>query len=450
MRKSKFLTLLLILISCSILVYLAACTKPFLEERHQWKTPVEKCSSCHQKDSAFKIPEIKKHADIHCLECHTLSKDHSKYQNQPFDGKYDNLVIREDRCIVCHPTDRYSNAGHWRHLGVRASYQGKPMQCTSCHVNGHALKIAGDCNVCHAETAEKAQPMATGHCVICHGFQRTTFEMSQEEFHPFDLAVCKACHAIKGEEGLKQPDSFDSILMDPHIAKSSCAVCHSPHSKSDPGAELTCRRCHTEEEHLLVPAHTIPGHQNAGCTDCHKPHNFKSGGCQTCHVGGESPIATIEGHRKCADCHTDNDYSTFRSDSCASCHKAAGMETKSTTAGHKNCNSCHIPHKWDKSVSCARCHSSEAKLCSTSSSKKNCLLCHDSHKWTATWESCSNCHKNMKNDMHMKHFDFGCASCHAGHKWLPGERTTCLTCHPDKEKDHFDDTMACVECHPFK
>lgn len=474
-----------------IVVVNLGCTKPDAGLQAEWNTPKEKCADCHSNDPNFKTIQIAKHSEVHCLECHEINPNHYSKRKSGFDGNYENVIIREDRCLICHPTDRYSNAGHWRHLGVRATIDSRPMQCIDCHTEGHNLSLLNDCAECHAETIQEVQNMAIGHCTICHGFVRTSLMSKSRELHPYEPKICSNCHELEDESAELNKDSFRAALLDPHISKTNCAVCHSPHKAQDPGEEITCRRCHKMDSLNKVGAHRIREHLEFGCNQCHEPHHFglsARGECKTCHSGYKLKVyeTVIQDHKECNLCHTNNDYSQTVRASCVACHDNKFKELSNGPKQHRNCDACHNAHEWENpSVSacskchskintesidtavkqdctlchdshsaagmeipsgCADCHTTQVEANSSSPVKSDCSICHIPHQWKASGDRCNTCHSEIESGLHKEHFDFGCQSCHTQHNWKPQDRSICLACHTDYE-DHMDSGVLCTDCH---
>lgn len=487
---SRTIVILSVLLICSILY--AGCDRPYMIPVEEWNTSADECANCHSKDLIFAKPQTHGHSDIHCLECHVVNPSHLERRDLGFDGTYENVPINEARCLLCHPADRYSNPGHWQHLGVRATHNGKPMQCIDCHTKGHSLASVVDCSVCHEETETNSQMMASGHCTICHGFKGTTLLGKKKRNHPYDSAKCGVCHTLEDKSAELDPDSFRAALDDPHIAKSSCGTCHTPHRSEDPSVELTCKNCHKAKELKKEAAHNIPGHQSFDCQTCHVPHNFANvsdSSCELCH--GEDVSGVMKSgsdlHKDCNSCHEKSDFSKIIPNSCNSCHSSQNKALVSGPKAHGGCDTCHVAHEWEKSANgkcamchsvlaaeskavaakrdcamchdshsassitmpsgCANCHSDETKACSQSDIKKDCSLCHTPHTWQADWVGCTSCHDSMESGLHKEHLDFGCSACHVGHNWSPTQRSACLECHSDKDKDHFESEMLCTECH---
>lgn len=487
LRAIAFLCVLLV-----TAVLYTGCTRPYLIPRAEWNTSPDQCAKCHASDLIFKKPQSAGHAEIHCLECHVVNTGHLERRELGFDGTYENVAINEGRCLLCHPADRYSNAGHWQHLGERAKHNGSPMRCIDCHTDGHNLSNVIECSECHKETEENSQMMASGHCTICHGFKGTSMLGKSRSNYPYDSSRCGACHILGDISTEQDVDSFRAALADPHIAKSSCGTCHTPHKSEDPSEDITCKNCHKESELNNVAAHNINGHQMLDCLMCHTPHHFGIIGdsiCTSCH--GEDFSGTMKSdsdlHQDCGTCHEKSDFSSIIPDSCKSCHSSEHNELAKAPNAHHGCDTCHVAHEWEKPAvgkcsvchsnlaseskavaiktdctmchdshlantikmpsGCADCHSDEAAACSQSDIKQDCSLCHAPHSWQSSWDGCMSCHDGIESGLHPQHIDFGCVSCHVKHDWSPRKRSTCLECHPDYDEDHMDSSMLCVDCH---
>ena len=118
-----------------------------------------------------------------------------------------------------------------------------------------------------------------------------------------------------------------------------------------------------EEFNHLSTGFALDGaHEKTECQSCHIRGVFKGTpkNCSGCH-DTSSVIATskkstdhIQTSGKCADCHTDNNWTTARMDhsaitaSCSTCHNGttATGKTSSHVASSNGCDNCHTSKAW--------------------------------------------------------------------------------------------------------
>ncbi len=338
-------------------------------------------------------------------------------------------------CAMCHkPAGKPAPA-------VPGGLAGSPhagLECGACHTNAtqpHAAGVATRrCSSCHAGeakslTASAHSPAVKGapSCGVCHGGGHRVLSLTGERLQPNPgLEVCARCHARATEtfsksvharavrDGRKQAltcffchGSAHGILpvaRDPQLAPDNrlafCGGCH----EGKPATPYSPFTIPDPRHALLASVHgkknAVTGRYNAGCSDCHYPHdeqpswNFASSThfmsvpatCGRCHpreyelysksVHGLAAAAGLRDAPTCPNCHGDHGVVSVLHDgldgrgtrivaTCSSCHYSLALSAKFeipndrvqtfersyhgvVTEGGKrtaaNCGSCHGVH----------------------------------------------------------------------------------------------------------
>jgi len=109
------------------------------------------------------------------------------------------------------------------------------------------------------------------------------------------------------------------------------------------------------------------------------------------------------------------------------------------------CNRCHAAG-YRPPGTCAACHDIDPKAPMIDN---GCDSCHVEAQQVKPLASCSDCHDDLPG-LHQQggHPDADCTDCHHPHGWLVTGRSTCVSCHDDKQ-DHYPDDGSCTDCHDF-
>lgn len=167
--------------------------------------------------------------------------------------------------------------------------------CFRCHDGEHVTQdgrtLSKDCTLCH--TLPQRGPVVPLGSAVPAG---------SGNWHPMALqgkhaeVLCSRCHAA----GYRPPtDCAECHRMDakaPMMAM-DCTSCHQV-----PGARQPlsgCKTCHEK----LKGLHLKGGHPDAGCTDCHRQHEW-----------------VVSGRDTCLTCHDDKKDHNADGGACASCH----------------------------------------------------------------------------------------------------------------------------------
>ena len=113
--------------------------------------------------------------------------------------------------------------------------------------------------------------------LLCDSRVSAEMPTSTENWHPWELKgkhaemLCNRCHkpGIRPNKDCATCHKFDAKapMMD-----GGCDNCHLKEQEVKPLAD--CKSCHDG----LPGLHTKGGHPDAACTDCHKPHVWKTSG----------------------------------------------------------------------------------------------------------------------------------------------------------------------------
>ena len=269
------------------------------------------CKSCHTMNRAHDSYMASGHTAVTCHGCHeadlinNLSQLYHFLTERP-DEPTKHAEVPNGVCLGCHGQtatgERAAGAGTdiSKTLGHKVHEEALKLKCTACHGRDlHQFEPAvKTCVLCHKDKQIKNGKMAANHCASCHPFADSTASSLLPRRED-----CLACHAKTAAElhlafPADAPMSWD------------CGTCHHPHGGSagepeKPGTEQ-CAKCHKEhvETGALHKLHV--GDVEAACVDCHRPHDWRTGGraaCGKCHedeVGDEHHA----GHA-CAGCHND-------------------------------------------------------------------------------------------------------------------------------------------------
>ena len=383
--------------------------------------------------------------------------------------------------------------------------------CTQCHTNLVFKKVSTHCADCHADIHRR---QFGANCESCHtvkGWQVSVNEIRDHQNRfplvgAHALLQCNDCHrnAAAGQ--------FAGL-------STACVSCHQKDFRTpifdhvSAGFPTTCENCHTMDtwfnarfDHLKVTGYALTGaHATLPCSACHMNNIFKGTpatcfgchatdfansknpphvqlglphDCGTCHsttdwlnakfdhaVYAHYPLTGMHAALSCAQCHTNNNYTSTPTD-CYSCHRADYAGTTSpnhVAAGFPtNCSLCHSTNGWSPStfdhsttkfpltgahitVACTQCHTNnnyttlpttcygchQADYNGTNSPAHaaagfptDCTLCHN----TASWTSATFNHNNTAFPLTGAHITVACGQCHTNNNYtsLP---TNCYGCH---------------------
>jgi hypothetical protein len=423
------------------------------------------CESCHSvkgwqvslneiRDHQNRFPLVGAHAMLQCDDCH---KNAAAGQ----------LAGLSTACYTCHQKDFLTPV--FDHVSA-----GFPTTCESCHtmntwfnakfdhlkVTGYSLTGAHatlPCAACHINNVFKGTPAT---CYACH---TSDFAGSNNPPHvqlglPHD---CSTCHSTIDWLNAK----FDHALF----ANYPLTGAH---------ATLTCAQCHTNNNYTSTPTAcyschqtdfngaTSPNHASAGfptdCTLCHSTNAWSPSTFN--HSTGAFPLTGAHIAVPCAQCHTNNNYTTVPTD-CYSCHKADYTGTTNpnhVTAGFPTtCATCHNTSSW---TTATFDHNNTAFPLTGAHITVPCVQCHVNNNYTTLSTTCYGCHQadftGTTNPAHVAAgFPTDCTLCHTTSTWttstfnhasvfpLTGAHATvpCAQCHTNNNYTTLPTT--CYGCH---
>lgn len=262
------------------------------------------------------------HAPIHCVtdtKCQDCHADVAK-QRAELDGLHGKMPGTE-KCQNCHPehngnevviTDfAFTNVDHGQMAGFnleyhQVDYQGKPMNCQSCHSQERFSEKTLDCLTCHIE-ADHA--MMSEH-VDVYGVDCTRCHNGADRLKDFDHQLV---HALEGAH--TEVNCAD--CHNKHIAAadiSGCSSCHADPELHAGQFGSDCARCHTAtawQPALLTKHVFVLDHGGTEISECHTCHSesFAVKTCYNCH--DHQPAQMEQAHLaeglieidNCAQCH---------------------------------------------------------------------------------------------------------------------------------------------------
>ncbi len=467
------------------------------------------CASCHQGD--FDKTSNPTHPaagfSAECATCHTTTAwaggtfDHAS-TGWPLTGQHiggscagchgDNVFHgKSTDCYSCHRTN-YEGTQNPPHAAT-----GFPTTCTTCHNTNDWSGTPFDhtttrfpltgahraltCANCHGDGVYQGRPM---ECYSCH---KPDYDNSVSPKHGaagFSTS-CTTCHTTTNWTSSFDHASTGWALTGQHIG-TACSGCHGDgvfHGKA-----TDCYSCHrTNYDGTRNPPHVASGFPTT-CTTCHNTNNWT--GAPFDHNATQFPLTGAHLAVSCANCHGDGVYKGKPTD-CYSCHRADydnSSDPKHGTAGFATtCATCHTTTNWSgatfdhattgwpltglhASASCASCHgdnvfhgkSTECYACHRTNYDAtqnpphtavgyptSCATCHNTNGWTGTPFN----HDATQFPLTGAHRAVTCSDCH-GDGVYKGKPTDCYSCH----KANFDNSAdpkhsaagfstSCTTCH---
>lgn len=223
------------------------------------------CQSCHIMEEPFQNWATSPHHLVDCHKCHQQGTRDKIRQVWLYLTKKPHQVVHHPHlnhevCAQCH----LSNDPQWKLVGKTAGHQvhfeKAGIDCVDCHLGGvhKFLRPVDSCTKCHADKTEgPGQKMAFLHCTDCHNF------LAKKEGLTPDRSTCLECHK-------KIKVGKETFPTDAPMASFDCSTCHKPHEKLRPDKEV-CLTCHAD---VAAPHYGMKS--EASCTQCHKPHLWKT------------------------------------------------------------------------------------------------------------------------------------------------------------------------------
>lgn len=409
----------------------------------------EMCAKCHEERARIRHghPRLRvaAQADAAALlrDDAALVSDASVWPGDASaDGDASAASLELSTCTDCHG------------FGVNAA--SSPTDCIRCHSSAQgdlhavATHATAPCTECHQVHDNKVEPKACTSChkvSVEHGHASADIATQCRVCHDvhaeahFAQERCVTCHGAKGE----RPIPHTAVFAGGH----TCASCHRPH-EFDKGSVAACRDCHQN-------VHPLAGHEQQGCTGCHKPHAVRAdiaGGavCTTCHkdVALQHAGKQTRDLGACTGCHVPHPPKPSQGPAaCTSCHQDIGGPTHTAHAASLQCTSCHSPHAFHLELNigtCRDCHAAQVTALQKRSEHKDCASCHQGlpHTVGSPVQPCGTCHKPIQAKVNKGHTD--CLSCHQPHQ-AKAQLPSCEQCHKREVEQHPRGHENCMQCH---
>ena len=446
------------------------------------------CTDCHINNVFSGTP-----AD--CYSCHTHTVDFNNTTNPP----HQSLGLPHD-CAVCHSTTDWNNAkfdhtlyAHYPLTGMHAA-----VTCAQCHTNNNYTSTPTACYACHQAdfTGTNAPNHVTAgfptDCSLCHttsGWTTSTFNHNTTSFPltgAHTTVPCASCHVNSNYTTLPT-DCYSCHTTDwngtnspPHATAgfpTTCATCHTTTNWTSAtfnhntttfpltGAHttVTCAQCHTNNNYTTLPTACYGCHQ-ADFTGATSPPHVSSGfptTCETCHNTTSWTAATFNHNNTafpltgahttvtCAQCHTNNNYTTLPT-ACYGCHQADFTGTTApphvATGFPTDCTQCHTTANWTTSTFN---HNNTAFPLTGAHTTVTCAQCHTNNNYTTLPTACYGCHQTdftgTTNPAHVAAgFPTDCTLCHTTSTWTTSTFNHNTTAFP---LTGAHTTVACASCH---
>lgn len=443
-----------------------------IRERLYKEMPQQNCTHCHTRLAPSAVFD---HATLpgtmRCLDCHRKNNGYFRFDHATtgfaLAGQHRNTA-----CRFCHEQ------------GFTATARRTENACQQCHQDIHQGTLGNDCASCHTEESWKLQqtfvhdntayPLVGKHrqvgCGQCHRDYPRQLKISAR--------ACQDCHVL--------PANHSQTARD-------CAACHSEenwrqivfrpdailakkHGLEGGHQHISCSKCHTDKNGLLVFQATSPacrschedihqGQFKTACDACHSTAGWKTPyvrfdhrqtntfalqdrhlqtACEKCHQNGQwKGLAT-----RCAGCHADPHDGTLQGD-CSRCHNAKAWTGKDMSFRHQLDREFSLAGK-HSSLDCRACHAAPAKVSLAKT------------RFTGTPKTCNGCHA----DPHAGKLLAGCATCHLQDGWkVPflqfdhnrhaayaitplHQQVTCAQCHGSGAAVRYKPLLQnCEACH---
>ncbi len=366
------------------------------------------CEKCHNTSgwmknqpstnfshSNTKFPLLGKHAEAACAQCHKDSDFHRPVAHEHCENCHEDIHKGQfakraagSECSTCHNQTSFKPTLFTRETHQNSGFklEGKhaALECAKCHQpeGKGALYVTKKllCNDCHADphAGEFAKSPYFNECDRCHtqnSFQPSTFTSERHAQTKFMLAgahaavECSKCHTPlsatqvaaapvdkAAAPALARVANTASAARLYHFERQNCVACHSdPHRTN-----LACETCHDVQQwkqtklfdHRSTNFALEGAHQAVMCASCHKP----------AAANAKSTLGFFQTPQQCSECHQDVHGGQFM-----------------TATRKEDCKSCHTMSKWNSDafdhnataypldgfhvrVSCAQCHKQQKEV----------------------------------------------------------------------------------------
>ena len=444
------------------------------------------CNQCHTNNNFTSLPTS-------CYGCHQA--DYSGTNNPP----HVSAGFPTD-CTLCHNTAAWTGST-FNHNNTAFPLTGAhtSLPCAQCHTNNNYTSLPTTCYGCHQAdyTGTNNPPhVAAGfptNCTLCHTTSNwTSSTFNHNAVFPLTGAhatlACVQCHTNNNYTtlpttcfGCHQTD-WNGTANPAHAAAgfpTTCDTCHNTSNWTTVNfnhavyanypltgvhATLTCVQCHTNNSYTATPTACYSCHQ-ADFNGTTNPNHVSSGfptDCSICHTtSGWSPSSFNHNNTAfpltgahttlaCAQCHTNNNYTTLPT-TCYGCHQTDWNGTTDpahAAAGFPTtCNTCHTTTSWSGATFN---HNNTPFPLTGAHTTVACNLCHINNVFAGTPTDCYSCHKaDFTGTTNPNHVTAGwpttCTTCHTTTAWLPA--TLPASYHTFFPLNHGNANGVCATCH---
>jgi hypothetical protein len=404
---------------------------------------------------------------IPCMECHSYTSWKPIRSNPEFNHDQTGYPLRgmhaKVPCTKCHLSLTFKNVS---------------TRCADCHADIHRRQFGANCESCHSVKGWQASlaqirdhqnrfPLVGAHALLqcddCHknaaagqftGLSTACYSCHQADFKTPVLnhaaagfpTTCESCHTMDTWFNAK----FDHLkyagyaLTGAHITL-PCTACHANNVFANTPA--TCYGCHQPD----FAGTTNPNHAAAGFpTDCSLCHTTSAWSPSTFNHATVFPLTGAHATLPCAQCHTNNNYSTLPT-TCYGCHQTDWNGTTNpshSAAGFPTtCDTCHTTTDW---INVNFNHALYANYPLTGAhATLTCTQCHTNNNYSNTPTACYSCHQadfnGTTNPNHVASgFPTDCSICHSTSAWSPSSFNHNNTAFP---LTGAHTTLACTQCH---
>ncbi|HEX6943669.1 MAG TPA: hypothetical protein VF128_12125, partial [Gemmatimonadaceae bacterium] len=342
----------------------SACHTPSSSGQLQFVGRSTTCQGCHASDArSVTAPNHSGAGFTDCGSCHSINTwgnarfDHNQtafplvgaHQAATCEGCHADRVFKgkSAQCVSCHRAD-YDGTTKPRHAGF-------PTTCADCHSNtdwsgatfdhqATRFPLSGAhnavaCTSCHGDQVYQGKSM---ECMSCH---RTAFQATTNPPHGSSSfsAPCTSCHTTTAWAGATFNHEVTRFPLSGAHRSTSCAGCHA--DKVFAGKPTTCVSCHRG----AYDAAKTPPHAGfpVTCESCHATGTWT--GATFDHALSDFPLTGAHRAATCAGCHGDGVFNGKPTD-CVSCHRArydaATTPPHAATGYSTTCATCHTTTTW--------------------------------------------------------------------------------------------------------
>ncbi len=458
---------------------------------------VERCTDCHEPESAFAIESVAgvaPPAPRACADCHADSPHMEPLLAAVAQA---DATTRDASCAACHSAESedFAHADRQRTLELHAAtgFALEPphaeLKCSACHAPEGSFeqrypgRQGQQCQACHVDPHEgqfNGRGSTSDGCVDCHratDFTPPEFDLASHARSAFPLegahaaVACAVCHPRANETGPRRFVGTPTACADCHTDAHSGAFAGDARSRGG----TRCDACHTSASFAPAAASAFDHARDAGFT-LDGAHADLS--CVDCHARLAAPdamgraSARAKGTR-CVDCHQDVHAPAFAARECSTCHATSDFRRVEPSFDHGSSTGFALQGAHER-AECRSCHGEYADPSSsgrhlgrvrelTDGSFERCETCHaDPHRGvfdtpgrpiqTGSARGCARCHDQETFLGASENFDHGLWT---GFKLIGAHaRAACTDCHAALEATSRAATRlgpakgtSCADCH---